>query len=358
MPTTVVATIGSDGGDDHTTIQLWDDDAPASLVTSDEVWEGRMRDEEHTGAGTSGAAQQALDGTTTDATRFKRLTTDSASGSAFKSFIDFKDEGSFKLRYGAGGAGGAAVRWQSGVSVGVGLVVNDLNSEVSRLMFRNDYQYGAGVTNGGGSSGSIIKKCIVSSNNSAWTANNFASGFENCLIICTRASGAAGRTGINVSYGGTLQFCTIILPDDVGGTSSSGALNAGGSTAVNSTASFGWTTAFSASGWVSSDHNGSDDTTGPGANSVDDLTFADQFNDVDDATGDFLPKSGSGLIGAAEDSTGIIEDILENVRPATDPTIGCAEPIVAGGRIMGSIAGQGGLAGPGGIAGPHGGLAG
>jgi len=41
MPTTTVKVIGTSG--DYTTIQGWEDACPANIVTTDEIWEGQLK---------------------------------------------------------------------------------------------------------------------------------------------------------------------------------------------------------------------------------------------------------------------------------------------------------------------------
>lgn len=69
MPTTVVKTIIAAGGGDFTTLQAWEDAAPANLVTADQIWEGQVSG---TITITSGVAL-TVSGSTSDSTRFKRL---------------------------------------------------------------------------------------------------------------------------------------------------------------------------------------------------------------------------------------------------------------------------------------------
>ncbi len=331
---TVTETIGSDVGDDHVDIDAWEDAQPADLTSpTPTLAVGVMRDEEHTGAGTSGGSAQDIDGHTTDASSFLRLTANTdVKGTNYKSFIDFKDDANFKLRYGAGVPGGARVRWQSGVAASIGLVLRDPFTEVSRLMFKNDYDYGGAIQTGSGGTSCTIKKCICEgqANSFIIDGSNSSNTVENCLVINSRSSGTS-RAGIKGSYGTTIQFCTTVVPDDIAGNTGNGMNMLGGSVDVSNSASLGWETADFDTGFAAgSNYNASEDTTAPGANAVKSRIYADQFENIDDATADFRVKLGSGLIDVAEDSTGIVEDIVEQIRPGTDPTIGCWEFIAAG----------------------------
>ncbi len=69
MPTTVVSTIGSDGGDDYSTLASWWTAKQGDLVTDDEIQVAELRGEEHD-VGTAMALNMANADATTDATRY------------------------------------------------------------------------------------------------------------------------------------------------------------------------------------------------------------------------------------------------------------------------------------------------
>lgn len=75
MTTTTVHTIGVAG--DYTTLQAWEDAAPANLVTSDVVWRGELL--ESFSYATSGSLL-SIGGSTQDATRYKVLAPQSGLG--------------------------------------------------------------------------------------------------------------------------------------------------------------------------------------------------------------------------------------------------------------------------------------
>ncbi len=70
MPITTTKSIGSGG--DYTTLQAWEDAAPANLVTSDEIWRGEIK--ASFSFTTSNANAVTIAGSTADATRYKELT--------------------------------------------------------------------------------------------------------------------------------------------------------------------------------------------------------------------------------------------------------------------------------------------
>ena len=139
-----------------------------------------------------------------------------------------------------------------------------------------------------GDSTSIFKDCLINDNGQG---DNTASHFENCLII--RDSNTT-KPAVSLNYSSANQ-CTMVVPEDL---SHSGSLVAfAGTATANECASFGGATAFSAE-QANSDFNASGDATGPGAGSLDNLVFADQFENVNDATQDWRRKAGNSLDGA------------------------------------------------------------
>ena len=95
MTTTIVKSIGTAAGRDFTTIQAWADACPANLVTVDQVWEGQLYNDSEFVVSSSADAYK-IDGKTTDATRFLRLTTGPG-----QSFTDNAGKLTSPLRYDA-----------------------------------------------------------------------------------------------------------------------------------------------------------------------------------------------------------------------------------------------------------------
>lgn len=96
MTTTTVKIIGTGG--DYTTLQAWEDACPANLVTNDEIWNGKLKNQTFTSANTV----LSVAGVTTDATRFLRLQCDTGA-----SFSDHADRQTNALRYNT--SNGAAI---------------------------------------------------------------------------------------------------------------------------------------------------------------------------------------------------------------------------------------------------------
>ena len=139
---TITKTIGSDGGDDYATVQLWDDAALAAteIETNANIWEGNMRNEAH-----DPNAIQTLDGHTTSATAYKHLT--ALGGTGFESFIEQFGTGT-GLSFNANGG----ARFDQTTLNDDTLVVNDLWCRFSRLQIRGTGNYAQAIqTTGNGS---------------------------------------------------------------------------------------------------------------------------------------------------------------------------------------------------------------
>lgn len=72
MPAVDSYAIGS--GETYTTIQGWEDAAPADLTTADKIWQGRVKSQ------LSVTSAMTIAGSTSDSTRYKHLTAESAVG--------------------------------------------------------------------------------------------------------------------------------------------------------------------------------------------------------------------------------------------------------------------------------------
>jgi hypothetical protein len=103
MPTTVTKIIGTGG--DYTTIAAWLAACPANLVTADQIWQGKLKNQTFNEA-------VVFSGITTDATRYIELTTDTGA-----SFRDNASVRSNALRYNA--SNGAAITSSDASNTGV-----------------------------------------------------------------------------------------------------------------------------------------------------------------------------------------------------------------------------------------------
>ena len=311
-------TIGS--GKDHTTIADWFAAIPATTI---EAEIGLM-----TGTFTL-TADLTMGGKT--ATSSFNITLKPDTG---QSFVDSKDDVGFKLQYDA--AQGTAITTST----------NYTEIQITQSFFRiHQMQLDATGNNGYADKLLDVNAADVLIQDSIITAepyHNFdlvliggALGGDanpthivNCLFITDNPSGSPTHTGVGLDDTAKAINCTHVkigAGGDAGvGYTDGGALD----TVVKSSCSFVNTTGFEAVSWdAESDYNASDDTTGPGANSVDSLTFADQFESTTD---DFRLKSGSDLIGVGNTDSDYPNDILGTVRGVgTAGDIGCHEFVEA-----------------------------
>lgn len=134
-----------------------------------------------------------------------------------------------------------------------------------------------------------FNNCIIVDNGQGET---IPTQFNNCLVIRDEN---LTKAGLNLNYSHANQ-CTVVVPEDL--THSGGLVGFSGTATANECASFGGATAFSNASQAGSDYNASGDTTGPGSNALDNLVFADQFENVNDVTQDWRRKTGNDLDAA------------------------------------------------------------
>lgn len=201
MPTTTVKTIGTGG--DYTTLQAWFDAAPASLVASDVIWQGQVKNQEFVSASTL----LNLSGKTADATRYFELTTEAGA-----SFTDHADKATNALRYDA--SLGAALRL-TGASAGV-IRCSVPFTRVSNLMISNTSDTGStlpavftevpGTLN--------IDKCVIESFNSGATIPGgiylYAAGSVIRNSVVVQKSTNASAYIASVSNGAAVYNCTLV----------------------------------------------------------------------------------------------------------------------------------------------------
>lgn len=182
-------------------------------------------------------------------------------------------------------------------------------------------------------------------------ANCYESGYgggriTNCLAIINNTKEGYGfQLGDIVGIVTFATNCTAVVPSDVTPDASSSGFRvstADDATCVNC-ASFGFASgkAFDATlaFHTDSDFNASDDTTGPGSNSVDSLTYTSQFTGTTAASQDWSVKSGAGLIDAADHTYGEAPsvDIIGTTRGASALDIGAYEFVGSGSTPKGPL---------------------
>lgn len=343
MPTTTVSSISLSGTPDYSTLQAWEDDAPANLVTDDVIWQGQISLPGDVFSG-SGVLLN-MDGSTTDATRYKELTT--ASGASFR---DNASASTNALRYNE--SNGCAITSSVGFNDVVAL--NDVGCRVSNVQIRasdNARPLRFGATDCRGDN--VICQNEVSG---SYAAALTQGTLHNSLLV----QRAASATAIAFMFGSAthLYNVTLVVPSDVA-VATNGIEQSFFSGTINSCIIMGVTNTADATGGTYTTCFTSDTTPPTGCSNV---TYADQFENTTDASQDFRLKTGADAIdGGTYDATNAPNDIIGTARGSGTADAGCWEFVGGGGgggRIMGSLAYSGGLAGQGGIAGHGGGLAG
>lgn len=318
--------IGSAGGRDYPTLQDWEDDCPANLVTSDEIWKGECYADSEFLA-TSGTLL-AVGGITTDNTRYLWLT-----AAAGESFADLADPDTDTLRYDS--SRGVAMRITGAYTYGFDITQKMLIERIQFFANRTDSN-SFFCLKGGTWRGCIFEVTKVGG---TWDPIS-APTYINCLWVARGSS----STPTFASVTAKIYNCTIVRPSDLttGGTAISN--DFGYYPTVKNTAVFGaFTTQFAAtiSSYPAGGYNASSASDCPGSNDQASKTFSDQFENVNDSTRDWRVKSTADLVNNGTPDAGTEGnvttvrtnglDILGRTRSATTPTIGCWEYIAGGG---------------------------
>lgn len=301
MPTTVTSTIGAGG--DYSTVQAWEDAAPADLVAADQVWEGQCFNQEFTGG-----PVVAIAGSTTDATRYKHLT--AAPGA---SFMDNANVRTNALRYNA--SNGAALNNTSG-GYAAAIRVQEGHFKVTRLQLMSlreaiNHDSGVGYIN--------IENCICASSNISNPILNLSRG--NSRVVNTlvhRTSGTASHTIIQGF--GRLTFINLTLAN--ASNASPGAFGIAqsypSSCVMTNVAVFGCTTAISSVASTTSTNCFTSQASPPSGwtQVAYDTTTGSGFEGTTSSAPDYRIKSTSALRDAgATDAANAPADITGLARP-------------------------------------------
>ena len=154
--------------------------------------------------------------------------------------------------------------------------------------------------------------CLIRDNGQG---DSSASNYTNCLMI---RDANLTQPILSLNYSNANQ-CTMVVPADL--SPSGSAVGFSGTSTANECAVFGGATAFSSSSQAGSNYNASDDASSPGASSLDNQVFADQFENVNNATQDWRRKAGNDLDGAGAGGIDIGFTIPATI-PAPVPNIG------------------------------------
>jgi hypothetical protein len=332
-------TIGN-GTRNYTSIQAWDDAAPATLT---ELWEGLLYKE---GGGTDGEWVLSSDspnyaivigGSTATSSFYKRLAC--ASGQSFRNNAN---KNTNALRYNP--SNGVAVRW-SGGSYGSGIQINEAYAEVDGVQFNHNQYNGACVRVSKGT----IRNSIVHAQSGV--GSSFGSGVVylegtsgagnearliNSLVSTSISANVGVSSGPSGSSYGIIESCTIIKPSDVTAGGNGVSRGYGTTIARNCLILGNWSNASSGTFDAASGYNGTDKSSVAGSSNQVNLTAANQVQDLSTSSAlDARLKSGNGVNTAGNRQQALTGDvdILGNARSTTVPAIGAIGEISGGSSI-------------------------
>lgn len=304
MPTTVTKSIGSGGGRDYTTLQSWEDAAPANLVTSDQIWRGECyNDSEFFSSG----QLLNISGSTTDSTRYKELT-----AAAGQSFQDNASVQTNALVYNQ--ANGVGLRSSVGYNLGVAITEN--YTRTSRLQIKS-----ASTTTEAffvAATGSIHKDHIIESHTSG-TARLTDAGQDSTYvnIVYLDIRGGTGHI-VDVFISGTFINCTLATASDKTASTNGFRLQYNVSTTIKNCGVFGATNVASTTSGVTASNNYTDVSSPPSGwtNTAYSTSSGAKFQGILAASLDLRIQSGSSLldVGSTESSY-TTTDIAGTSRP-------------------------------------------
>lgn len=301
MPTVVTKTVAATSSPttpDYSTWQAAEDAITADLVAADEQWDIKgLNQGEFTAAGD----RMQCAGQTTDATRFIRFMC-----GAGASFQDNAGVRSNALVYNA--------------SNGVGVRRSEPYQALWRIDTHRVQVIGIQLSQTGndrpllwnGQNGTLDSCIVKTTGGSLSGLMGAGTKFVNSLIH--------GR-GIQCDASGGDAFihgCTIIGPGSGNGV----VATYSGNLVVKNTAIFNFGTVESGTVDATSNYNATDGASITGANSLNSLTFADQF---ENSTNDFRAASTGDLQAGTPDATNLPDDITGLDRDDTTPWIGAWE---------------------------------
>lgn len=319
MPTIVSKTIGTGG--DYSTLQAWEDAAPANLVTADQVWRGLCKNQTFS----SSSTLLNVAGSTTDATRYKELTTEAGA-----SFVD--NIGTGALRYNA--ANGAAIE-RTG-SYNWGLQFSEAHFRISKLQIRSS-----------GSSFPIyapsdvpvdMDKLIVEGPEGGVISSYGPVTLRNSLVAL-RASSTKGSIA-SMSNGGSAVNVTFVATNVA---ATAGVSNGYGASSFKNCAFFNVGSVRSGGASPTFTNCATDVASPPSgcATTAYSTSTGAKFVNITDGSHDYRIQSGSSLIDAGTaDSTNAATDILGASRPQGSAyDIGAFELSASGGGVTGASSG-------------------
>lgn len=316
MPTVVTSTISLSGTPDYSTLASWENASPADLVAADQVWRGEIQ--QPNDVFTSTGTVVTIGGSTTDATRYKELTT--ATGASFR---DHADAATNPLKY--DNTKGASI--ESTGSATFTVAITESHSRISNLQLIHDVAGTSGPLGISGTS-NVVENCIIQLGSANGEKIQIGSGARliNCLVIGgvdTHAKLVRAVTGESFYHN-----CTFLVPTDFvaasyvyshelsGDTNSTNCAFFGAANVENTTIGT-YTTCFT------------DDASSPpvGCTTVAfDTTTGSGFEGITVATLDARLKSTSSLIDAGTDDASFAStDILGTSRTLGEYDVGVYE---------------------------------
>ena len=299
MPTVTESTISATGSPDYSTLQTWEDAAPANLVTADAVWKGVIQ--EITDNFTTATATLLVSGSTTDATRYKWLTVKDGSS--------FADLSTNHLRYDESQGASIATTAASNAPV-----------HSNENYFRMDrVQVSSGTSSAGpvAGTGDILSfdNCLFESNHTSGDIV-LPSGtrFDNSIMIMNTGGGVKSMsvTGGEVF----INNSTIVTPADQTKSSRGIDVSSGGFVTGNNVAIFGATVDANGVGHTFTTSRSDDATPHTGITTTTfDTTTGSGFIDINKATLDLRLNSTSAMVtGGTDDATNAAADIFGTLR--------------------------------------------
>ena len=274
MPVAVTVTVGNSGQDYSTLQAATAGSEVVDRVTNDEVITIECYNTNNVAIPAAGASISA-------GAAANNVTIIPAAGEDYAS----TDYTSTALKYDPS----AGVAFESSGAFTSALVLNGSSStQVISCQFDCPSALHAGSVLHGNDGNSDFIDCIIQTakNNRQSRAN-----YTNCLYI---KYGSLSTPGANLSFN-DLNQCTFVCPSDL--TSTAAGIDLHASPTLNEIAIFGFNSATSGGSGTSA-YNATDNGSIPGTNTLTSLTFADQFENVNNATQDWRLKTGNDLDGA------------------------------------------------------------
>lgn len=298
MVTVVTKTIGT-ASRDYSTLQAWEDAAPANLVTADQVWRGECY------ADAEFSAALTVSGSTVDATRYKELTV-----AAGQSFADHANKLTNALRYNA--SNGAALR--STTAWGTALTASESYFRISRLQVYQDSSNGHALWVSG--QGAVVDG-VISESRGGRALYLYANGTaKNSLFVSRRASSSEVA---DIWDGCSVANCTFAVPSDIAAATRVVRRSYWSGNTFTNCGFFGGTDAVSSATGATFSNCYTDDSTSipSGCTTVAyDTSTGSGFENISNGTHDYRIKSTSALKDAGTSTGAPSVDIVGTTRPS------------------------------------------